>query len=200
MMKKIIVLLTVLVVAINADAQIKLGIKAGLNVSDMSFSSKKGVGENIDDLFSNRTGWHLGMAMKMKFPLFPLTLQPELLFSTKGSNSSNEEHLTLNYIEIPINLQWGISLGKIRPYVELTPYFSYLVGSKLTGSTIILDAPNSWDGGLGLGVGIDIWKLQISGKYMWGLGKVSDLKRADNSEIISSLRNRSIQISLGYFL
>ena len=186
-MKKIMVLLAVLVVAINADAQIKLGIKAGLNISDMSFSGSKGVGENIDDMFANRTGWHLGMAMKMKFPLFPLTLQPELLFNTKGS-----EHLRLNYIEIPINLQWGISLGKIRPYAELSPYFSYLVGSNKA-----LDALNSWDGGLGLGLGLDIWKLQISGKYVWGFGKVGDIK---NTNTDGSFKNRSLQVSFGYFL
>jgi hypothetical protein len=192
-MKKIIVLLAVLVVAINADAQIKLGIKAGLNISDMSFSGSQGLGENIDNLYANRTGWHLGMAMKMKFPLFPLTLQPELLFSTKGSKDENGgSNLRLNYIEIPINLQWGISIGKIRPYVELSPYFSYLVGSN-----VALDELNSWDGGLGLGLGIDIWKLQISGKYVWGLGKVSDINRTNAT---GSLKNRSIQISLGYFL
>jgi hypothetical protein len=197
-MRKIIVLLAVLVIAVGADAQIKLGVKAGLNISDMSFSSRKGVGENIDDLFANRTGWHLGMALKMKFPIFPLTLQPELLFSTKGAEGKNGSgDLWLNYIEIPINLQWGISLGKTRPYVELTPYFSYLVGSKLSSSVVILDAPNSWDGGVGLGVGIDIWKLQISGKYVWGFGKVGDITHGNGE---ASFRNRSIQLSLGYFL
>jgi hypothetical protein len=195
-MKKIIVILAVLIVAINADAQIKLGIKAGLNISDMSFSNKKGVGENLDNLYANRTGWHLGMAMKVKLPAFPLVLQPELLFSTKGSNGANGgEKLRLNYIEIPINLQWGIQLGKVRPYAELSPYFSYLIGSNKALSTL-----NSWDGGLGLGVGIDIWKLQISGKYVWGFGKVGDIKDASNDEIIGSFKNRSIQISLGYFL
>jgi hypothetical protein len=195
-MKKIIVILAVLIVAINADAQIKLGIKAGLNISDMSFSNKKGIGENLDNLYANRTGWHLGMAMKVKIPTFPIVLQPELLFSTKGG-----ENLTLNYIEIPINLQWGISLGKVRPYVELSPYFSYLIGSNKALSTL-----NSWDGGLGLGVGIDIWKLQISGKYVWGFGKVGDIDSNGNTDSninpnsSESFRNRSIQISLGYFL
>ena len=57
-MKKIMVLLAVLIVAINAEAQIKLGIKAGLNISDMSFSSSKGAGEHINDIFANRTDWH----------------------------------------------------------------------------------------------------------------------------------------------
>jgi hypothetical protein len=185
-MKKIIVLLAVLVVAINVDAQVKLGIKAGLNVSDMSFSGKKGVGENIDDMFANRTGWLLGMALKVNLP-FHLTLQPELLISTKGS-----EHLRLNYIEIPINLQWGISLGKVRPYVELSPYFSYLIGSNKA-----LDELNSWDGGVGLGAGIDIWKLQISGKYVWGIGKVGDIKDGNTD---GSFKNRGIQVSVGYFL
>jgi hypothetical protein len=193
-MKKIIIILAVLIVAVNADAQIKLGVKTGLNISDMSFSDE--FGQNLDNLYANRIGWHLGMVMKVKIPNFPLVLQPELLFSTKGFNGENGgKKLRLNYIEVPINLQWGIQLGKVRPYAELSPYFSYLVGSNKS-----LDELNSWDGGLGLGAGIDIWKLQISCKYVWGFGKVGDIKDDNNGEVIGSVKNRGIQISLGYFL
>ncbi|MDR3180605.1 MAG: PorT family protein [Prevotellaceae bacterium] len=189
-MKKIIILLAALVVAINADAQIKLGLKAGLDFSEMSFSSAKNSDEsNKYTMDAKRTGWHLGMAMKMSFPLLPITLQPELLFSTKGAKD-----VTLNYIEIPVNLQWGISIGKIRPYAELSPYFSYLVGSNKP-----LESLNTWDGGLGLGLGIDIWKLQISAKYVWGLGKVADIKGV-NEEVVGSFKNRITRISIGYFL
>jgi hypothetical protein len=190
-MKKIIVLLAVLVVAINAGAQIKLGLKGGINVNDMSFSSKKGLGENLDDMYANRNGWHFGMALKMSFPLFPLTLQPELLFSTK-SFDIKDAHLALNYIEIPVNLQWGISIGKIRPYLEVSPYLSTLVGSNKP-----LDALNTWDGGVGLGAGIDIWKLQISGKYVWGLeGNIGTIEGLEDV----SFKSRTIRISLAYFL
>jgi hypothetical protein len=195
-MRKIIVILAALVVAINADAQIKLGIKTGLNVSDMSFSGKDGIGGSIDNMYANRNGWHLGLAMKVNLP-FHLVLQPELLFSTKNFNIENQtDHSTskyiLNYIEIPVNLQWGFSIGKIRPYAEVSPYFSYMIGSNKPLSTL-----NSWDGGVGLGVGIDLWKLQISGKYVWGLK--SDIGDIEGFKDVS-FNNRSIQISLGFFL
>jgi hypothetical protein len=35
-----------------------------------------------------------------------------------------------------------------------------------------VDEINRFDYGVGVGVGIDIWKLQIMGKYNWGLGKI----------------------------
>ncbi|MFA7211722.1 MAG: hypothetical protein WC110_09790, partial [Bacteroidales bacterium] len=36
------------------------------------------------------------------------------------------------------------------------------------------DDLNRFDYGLSLGAGLEIWKLQISGKYSWSFGKLAD--------------------------
>lgn len=201
-MKKIIILLSVLIVAIHVDAQVKLGFKAGLNLGDMAFTKNT----SLNDVATNRTGWHLGLAAKINLPLH-LTLQPELLFSTKGVNNVSvedpsgtptnvTEDFVFNYLEIPVNLQWGISLGKIRPFVMVSPYLSYLIDSRAK-----IDELNSWDGGIGLGAGIDIWKAQITFKYVWGIGNVGSYKQNVGGSLEDiSLQNRTIQLSLGFFI
>jgi hypothetical protein len=186
-MKKLIVLLSVLIVAISADAQIKLGIKGGLNLNDMAFTKNT----SLNDIAKNRTGWHFGMAMKVWLP-FGLTLQPELLYSTKGA-TFNDEKLVLNYLEIPVALQWGINLGAVRPFVMVAPYVSYLIDSKSP-----IDNLKNWDGGIGIGFGADLWKLQVSFKYSWGLGSVSNVSVDNVSQ--ETLKNRNIILSVGFFL
>ena len=76
-MKKLLILLTVLVVAGSAEAKIRVGLKGGLNFASFP--------ESVVHVFDNRTGWHIGGMMNISFP-FGLTLQPELLYSVKGTN------------------------------------------------------------------------------------------------------------------
>ncbi len=171
-MKKLFILLAVLVMATNLDAKIRLGVKGGLNFANLS-------AENMS--IEGRTGWHAGAMMNVGLP-FGLSLQPELLYSSKGSSSG-----TLDYLEIPVDLQWGYQIAMVRPYLSLTPYVSYAINSNRS-----LDEIQNWDGGLGIGIGIDFWKLQFSVKYLWGFGNVSNMG--------TSVQNRNAMISLGFFL
>ena len=192
MMKKIFILLAVMVVAGNMEAKVRVGVKGGLNFS--SFSA-----DYIS--FSNRTGWHAGAMMNTSFP-FGLTLQPELLYSSKGANFDqyissflpggcvvSSPSPVINYIEMPVDLQWGIKLPLLRPYLSLTPYASYAINSDPS-----IDDIKKWDSGIGVGAGIDIWKLQLSVKYFWGFGNVTE------SFGSPSVQNRNIMVSLGIFL
>jgi len=173
-MKKILVLIAVLAIATTTDAKIRLGVKGGLNFANFSVS---------DVSLDGRTGWHAGGMMNIGLPL-GLRLQPELIYSSKGSEDSS-----VGYIEIPVDLQWGIKLPLLRPYVSVTPYASYRTNSNNSA----LDA-NSWDGGIGLGAGVDVWKFQVALKYMWGFGNVSGISG------MPSVHNRNIMLSLGIFL
>lgn len=200
-MKRILVLLTVLAIAANVDAKVRVGIKGGANFA--TFSKSK-----FYD-FSHRTGWHAGVMMNVGLP-FGLTIQPELLYSSKGVTripipptvrpldyilgfGTPLTKLSVNYIEIPIDLQWGIKLPLVRPYLSLTPYASYM-----TNSSFAMKDVNKWDGGVGVGAGVDVWKFQLAIKYFWGFDKVSDLYLYDSFSF--SPKNRNIMLSLGVFL
>ncbi len=151
-----------------------------MNLAKLSYSSNQSLGKVID----SRTGWHIGGMMNIGLPL-GLSVQPELSYSSKGADGA-----TIGYLEIPVDVQWGITLPFVRPYVAVTPYISYK-----TNNSGNLTSLNSWDGGIGLGGGVDIWKLQVAVKYMWGLGKV-----VDATDQAPSFKNRNVMLSVGFFL
>jgi len=189
-MKKTIILLAILVMAGNVDAKIRVGLKGGLNFSSLSITNLS---------FENRTGWHIGGALNIGLP-FGITLQPELLYNSKGANGAlsvesgshiivKDKNTSIGYIEVPVDLQWGLKLPLLRPYISLTPYMSYALNSGISMGDI-----RKWDGGIGLGAGIDIWKLQVSVRYFWGFGKVSNISGSP------SVQNRNVMLSFGVFL
>ena len=184
-MKKFILILAVLAVATTADAKIRLGVKGGLNFAKLSYSGDQSLAGTIN----NRTGWHIGGMMNVGLPL-GFSLQPELLYSSKGADGA-----TIGYVEIPVDVQWGITLPFVRPYVSVTPYVSYK-----TNNSEKLTNLNSWDGGIGVGAGVDVWKLQVAVKYMWGLGKAVDAVSNIPNGSSFSAKNRNIMVSVGFFL
>jgi hypothetical protein len=172
----------------NVEAKIRVGLKGGFNFASLS-------ADNIS--FDNRTGWHAGAMMNIGLP-FGLSIQPELLYNSRGANLNITPSdiwpaivvptdASISYIEIPVDLQWGIKLPLLRPYLSLTPYASYMISSDVS-----MDNIKNWDAGIGLGAGIDVWKLQLSVKYLWGFGNLS--------ESPYSIKNRNVMLSLGIFL
>jgi hypothetical protein len=101
----------------------------------------------------------------------------------------DDRNTSIGYIEIPVDLQWGIKLPLLRPYISLTPYASYAVNSDVSMSDI-----KKWDAGVGIGAGVDVWKFQLSVKYFWGFGKISNLHNSP------PVQNRNLMLSFGIFL
>jgi len=186
-MKKLLILLAVMAITTNIDAKIRFGAKGGFNFASLSgadFSNSLS-----GSYFSNRTGWHAGAVLNIGLPL-GIAIQPELLYNSKGADEN-----AIGYIEIPVDLQWGIKLPMVRPYVSLTPYISYAVNSSLP-----IERLQNWDGGIGVGVGLDFWKLQVSLKYFWGFGNVLNYMSSDVEFDLPSVQNRNLMLSLGFFL
>jgi len=189
MMKKtLLLLLATIVLTGTTDAKIRMGLKGGLNFASFSTKSLN---------FDNRTGWHAGLMMNIGLPL-GLSLQPELLYSAKGVNNAaiamnpdSPMDMTMGYIEIPVELQWGIKLPLIRPYISLAPYLSYAVNDNISVMTL-----KKWDKGIGIGAGVDIWKLQVSVKYVWGFGELNSQRNSGDP----SAKNRNVMLSVGLFL
>src|SRR6476660_7768180 len=95
-MKKIMFLPLVLGVMV-ANAQLKLGLKGGVNISTF-----KGL-DNAESL----TAYHAGGLLRWQFT--HLALQPELLYSAQGATINKNGIATdykLDYITIPVMLQW----------------------------------------------------------------------------------------------
>ena len=154
-----------LFLVLGLSAQSHFGIKGGLNYS--SLKVKNGEWKN-----NTSTGWHAGVLLQAKLPL-GFALQPEVLYSVKSVDFGYFDKgakVNFNFIEVPVNIQWGIDLILFRPYVMASPYFSYLVS--------VGDQKSQWEGaksvdyGFGMGFGIDLWKLQLTVKKNWGFGNL----------------------------
>lgn len=188
-MKKITLSFLALFLGVSLSAQTHFGIKGGLNfnsIKDISFSS--------NNVSWNATGWHAGLALQTKLPM-GFAFQPELLYSVKNYGSRNYK-FDLNYVELPLNLQWGIDLLILRPFVMASPYISYLAGMGGEASKWNKEKKlNNFDYGFGLGFGLDLWKIQITGKYNWGFGKLGKIHTEDWKVNDSTLQG--FQLSLG---
>ena len=133
------------------------------------------------------TGYHAGVTYKFRLPL-GFALQPSLLYQMKNSTIegvfAGEEKFDyrMGYLELPVSLQWGPDLLLFRPYLDVTPFVGYGLHNRLSGSFLGEDRSfrNRWEGisrleyGLGLGAGVEIWKIQVTARYNWNFGSLFD--------------------------
>jgi hypothetical protein len=131
---------------------------------------------NLEQSWNAQTGFHTGIGVQYKIPEIGISFQPEVLYSRLRTNflgpiTNHAYNFRIDYINIPLNLQWGINFNAIRPYVFVAPYISYAVAKGELLENVEWENLNRFDYGVGLGLGIEIWKFQISGKYSWGFGK-----------------------------
>jgi hypothetical protein len=199
-MKKI--LLIAALVGMGAAAQAKMlafGVKAGINTpyfntNFTNFESKSNL------------GFHAGIFGQVNIPVIGLGIQPELLYLNQSVSVLNEtwqnEAKSASYLDIPINITWGIDVKVVRPFVALTPYLRYSF-SDIKMAAIAIDPTdpsgtpqiaqqklNNFDYGIGLGAGIDLLsKIQLMGRYSWGLSNLVD---------DGDYKVRTFTLSLGY--
>ncbi len=124
-MKKIFILAIGLFAATAASAQVRLGVKAGLNLPDII----KGNGKNNFDTKIN-PGFNAGITVDI--PLIKgLAFTPELLYATKGYKATNtfgKFTQTTSFIDIPILA--SINLGGSGLNLVVGPQVSFLTKTK----------------------------------------------------------------------
>lgn len=172
-MKKLIVIVASLLVAVSAHAQ--FGVVAGIT------STKSNLKEAWADV-KNITQYHVGLTYKLDLGL--LAIQPSILYNMKGTKldvasadvGAAELDYKTGYIEVPVQLQLGLNLGVARIYGFAEPFIGYAITNSATlGGT---DLKANWENvknrleyGVGLGAGVELIKhVQVSVKYFWNMG------------------------------
>lgn len=206
-MKKILLVTTIILLTTcySASSQVRFGVKGGVNFSSIDDVNLK----NLNATLSNRTGFQFGMALKAQIPLLGIGIQPELLYTSKSAHITQEQEydVNLHYFEIPINIQFGLDLILLRPYLMVSPYFGYTINNKFkvngTKQSIDWENLNRWSSGIGVGAGLDIWRLQISAKYNWSFGdmvKDKDSAKSAIEDILGGNGNfKGFEVALAYF-
>ena len=200
-MRKIIsmcALAVALLVAAPAQAQVKFGVKAGLNLSKVSTSGA--IGDNLKN--DNRAGYFFGPMLDVKVPLIGLGVDGALMYNQRNGKVGYEyaesygelgsvevngmKDVTQHSIAIPVNIKksWGLG-GLASMFVAVGPQFDFTIGGKkwkdmeAFGEEVAEDASVKWKGSnvsLNLGAGVLLLShLQAGIGYNISLGKTAEV-------------------------
>ena len=192
-MKKMISALLVaicLVMAMPAQAQLKFGVKGGLNLAKADF--------NKSDLKTdNFTGFFIGPMAELTIPIVGLGVDGALLFSQRGIKLDGQSEKEIG-LEIPVNLKYTIGLGSLLGiYVAAGPdfYFNFAKDKSL-GQNLNLNRKNA-QVGINLGAGVKLLKhLQVGFNYNVPLGDSFTVE--DATTALFSSKTKVWQVSAAY--
>lgn len=214
-MKKLGILLAVLTLGFNT-AQAQVAIKAGVNFANMNFEEDD---PNIEDLARNGSVGFTGGLVFM-LPIGDVfAIQPELLFSQKGAESSYTvlgqtftSKLTYNYIDVPLllRLSLGDTYGEgLGLYVNGGGYVGYALNGKnkysnplTNGETDItfdeVDDQRRVDFGVALGAGVTLGNLFFDLRYNHGINDLlDDDANNSNDNGLKKLQHRGLALTAG---
>ena len=192
----------------NACAQVKFGVKGGLNVTHMSFN------RNVFDA-SNQAGFFIGPTVKFTLPIVGLGVDVSALYDQRQAKVSGEvgyeqiliEERTMKSqsINIPINLRYGWGIGQLASvYLFAGPQFGFNVGDK--HQELVNDA--TWrlsSSAFSVNVGVGLMAashFQLSVNYNIACGKTGDVTFGSAvNDIVGSKRGRANawQLGLAYY-
>jgi hypothetical protein len=191
-MKKLLFVAVTIFVLNSIQAQgIKLGVKVGANLTDVS-----GVSFKDGYKFGYHAGFFSELMLTKKFGI-----QPEVLFSEtnlragdslgslyNGISITDIAKVKLQYISIPILLDY-----KPIPFLTLQagPQFGILMNQTKPFSANAKDAFKKGDLSLLLGAQLNVFKFRIYARYAVGLSDINDF---DNKEKWNS---QTVQLGLG---
>jgi Outer membrane protein beta-barrel domain len=172
----------------------RVGIKGGLNVSNLYI-------DNVNDE-NARFGFNGGLYGQI-LSTETFAIQPELLFSTKGSQAdyggiiNSTVRFNLNYLDLPV-----LAVIKLGPSAEIHAgaYASYLLSANInyegnvgTGTERLdRDQFKTFDYGLVGGLGLNFGAVQIGARYNYGLVKLADSNSARN--VLGDSKNSVAQL------
>jgi len=168
-----------------------VGIKLGANMNKLT-------GQSFKEDFS--FGYHAGafatVGLGSKW-----SISPEVLFSQTNLDTSNQfksvyqfnniTHVKLNYLMIPLLLQYKVSPGLS---IQAGPQFGILMDQNLSLMQNGKNAFKQGDLSLLAGLQLKITRFVVYGRYAVGLNNINDI---DNQQ---SWKSQTIQLGVGYII
>ena len=188
----VMVAVAAIVAAVPSQAQFKFGLKAGAAINSLKFSNS----EELKSSFSkdNRAGFVGGAMIEFTVPVIGLGFDLSALYVHRETKSVDEDfdNIKRDYIDIPINLKYKLSIPVInkvvKPFVTTGPSFAFLTSKKAIEDAYKNKSVDiAWNFGFGLEL---LSHVQVAASY--GLGLTNTLKAVgvtDNSEKING-KNR----------
>lgn len=163
------------------------GIKGGLNVYSIYSDNNAPT--------DSKVGFHLGLISHIHLAN-QFALQPELIFSTQGAQSTNNgitTKLNLNYVNVPLLFQYMYDNG-FR--LQAGPQLGFLVNAKSETNNTSTDVKNNLKGfevafGIGASYVHPPTGFGVDARYNFGLNNIND------SSSVNSY-NRGLQVGVFY--
>lgn len=215
-MRKLVVLM-IFCFPVFLTAQVELGFRAGLNMSNADLRTTNG------DLLeaAKINGVNMGLFANIQIGKI-LALQPEVTFSQKGfkttwNASDSSTTLNTNYLDMPLMLEVGFPLGdKVKFFANAGPNVSYLLNAEeqfydaANGETMTtpfdFDEENleRLDVGVNFGGGFSIrfqrWKYTLDARYNMGLKEIMATENAMDFANKAKHRVTNISVGVSYFV
>lgn len=208
-MKKLLVVLAALLLTSAAvSAKGGFGVTAGFNTNAAKLN---------DVSLDSRYGWNAGITYQLNLPL-GFSVQPALLYTQKsgavaitGLGILNElvsgsVYQSVGSLSVPVSVQWGPDLIVARPFLDVTPYVGYALTNKLKAVDPdiegVTEGKKGLDYGIGLGAGINVWRLQAVVRYNWSFGTMGNLNEFFNVDYAEAIKNTvygGISVNVAYF-
>ena len=205
-MKKVLVLLFVAVaLSLPAQAQVKFGLKAGLNLTNISLS------ESVSANLKSKEGFHVGPTVKIGLPVTGLSLDASALYDQRSAkveaNNGSSETIKSQSLQVPVNIRYGVGLGSVANLFAFAgPQFGFNLGDK---NKKILNEAANWtlrSSNLSANVGIGatiLGHLQVTANYNFALGKTGEIELWDATKqtwnAVTEGKTSAWQVSAAYF-
>lgn len=201
-MKKVMMLLFAAVaLSMPSQAQVKFGLKGGLNLTNISLS------ESVGDNLKNKEGFHIGPTVKFTVPIVGLSFDASALYDQRSATISNdkaESTIKSQSLQVPINIRYGVGLGSIANLFAFAgPQFGFNLGDK---TQKILNNAKEWtlkSSNLSANVGVGatiLGHLQVTANYNFALGKTGEVDDPlDVAKGVLGSKANAWQVSAAYF-
>lgn len=200
-MKKTLVIIAVACIAfaMPTQAQVKFGLKGGVNLSSVSMDG------DLESNLSNQTGFYVGPTLKLTVPLVGLSVDASALFDQRSAEiKGTNETIKSQTLQVPINLRYGVGLSSIaNVFVFAGPQFGFNIGDKKK----VWEDAEGWrlkesniSGNVGVGATVG-GHLQITANYNFQISKAGEVvyETANGKEEIGKMKFNTWQIGLAYF-
>ena len=177
-MMKMAVLAAALTLSANASAQTKLGLKGGINTSEVSVN---------DDVWKtdNRLGFFIGPTVKFTLPIVGLGMDISALYEKRESKMKSEDGklgsvVSREQLAIPINARYSFGLGETANiFLFAGPQVAFNLGKK--DKEIVPEVADwtlkSSNFSINLGIGCTLANhLQATIGYNIALGKTGEVE------------------------
>ena len=199
MKKTLVVMLMAVAFAMPSNAQIKLGLTGGLNLTNVNVKDAAGT-------VKGRAGFFIGPTVKFTLPIVGLGIDASAVYDQregKVGEGSAEQTIKSQSIQIPINVRYSVGLGDLlEVFAFAGPQFGFNVGSNKK----IEEWDTEWtlksaNLSANLGIGLTVLShLQAKFNYNWALGKTGEIKSISGArDAVGSAKFNCWQISLAYW-